>query len=128
MAGVMSQVDMGFLSPEIERHTFPENIGAWNSHHDKHGEIFTADGRHLVVAVRIADAEPNALRAVINSAEVLIEHGGYTADGYIRGTPWPVSSVTLFVAYTHDYGLSRMKSSGRPAWPTRKRTGVKLRK
>jgi hypothetical protein len=63
-----TQYGMGFVSPAIESHTFPEHTGSWNSHHDHHAEIITKDGCILSVAARLAYPERNRLVITINGA------------------------------------------------------------
>lgn len=48
------QIGMGFVSPEVESHTFEKYLGAWSSGRDHVGEIHTVDGRTIAVAARLA--------------------------------------------------------------------------
>lgn len=67
-----NQICMPFLSPEVESHTFPEYMGAWNSLYWHEGEIRTVDGRTLVVQTKLKDGD--AVIARVNGEDFEIKH------------------------------------------------------
>lgn len=69
-----AQIGLGFLSPEVASHTFPEFIGAWNSLEWKDGEIRTVDGRKLSVSAKLSDSDGgDVVTAMINRDEFQID-------------------------------------------------------
>lgn len=73
-----AQIGMGFLSPQVASHTFPEYMGDWWSERPKEGEIRTVDGRTLVVSLKLSDAHGrDSVTAVINGEEYEIERSPF---------------------------------------------------
>lgn len=66
-----TQISMPFLSPEVASHTFPEFMGAWNSQYWHEGQIITADGRTLVVQIKLKDS--HGIIAMVNGEEFEIK-------------------------------------------------------
>lgn len=75
MSSSAQQISMPFLSPEVASHTFPEFMGAWNSLKFHTGEIRTADGRTLVVSVRLKDGD--GVTANVNGEELEINRSPF---------------------------------------------------
>lgn len=82
-----NQVGMGFDSPAIASHTFPEYTGAWNSTDDKHGEIITKDGRKLIAVARLSYQESNGLVITIDGVAKTVIYPHSSSGFFFKGNP-----------------------------------------
>lgn len=123
-----AQIGFGFLSPEVERHTFPEHMGAWNSIVPHSGEIHTVDGRTLAVSARLLDSsEIDAVVATVNGEEFEIDRSAFNRWIYQGDTVAQVISAVaigqkpaLFSHHENQASIKKREADRRNRIETKK--------